>query len=142
MQAKQYLSQIKWLDSIIKVKLQQVEELRATATKITGFISLDKIFIQETKPKDTTSELVCKIVDLENEINSHIDKLIDTKREAIRKIELLNSSEYKLLLTLRYISLKSWEEIAVDMHYTFQWIHKIHKKSLIEFEELIKIDGN
>ncbi len=33
-----------------------------------------------------------------------------------------------------------WEEIAVDMHYTYQWVCELHGKALLKVKDLIEID--
>jgi DNA-directed RNA polymerase specialized sigma subunit len=138
MKAKQYLRKIKWLDDFIKAKLDQVETLRSMATKVTP--TLKDVNVQESLPQDKTAVIIHKIIELEEEINDSIDSLVDLKADVIRKIEVIENDEYKLLLTLRYLNFKTWEQIAVDMNFTFQWVHQIHKRALIEFEKLLSSD--
>lgn len=134
MNAKQYLRQVRRLDNIVNAKLKQVEMLRAITTRMTANLTTDKV--QESNIPDKISTLICKIVDLEKEITNDIDKLIDLKIEIMRKIDSIQNDNYRLLLTLRYLNFKSWEQIAVEMGFTFQWVHELHKRALIEFEKV------
>lgn len=134
MNAKQYLRQVRRLDNIVNAKLEQVEMLRAMTTRMTANLTTDKV--QESNIPDKISTLICKIVDLEKEITNDIDKLIDLKIEIMRKIDSIQNDNYRLLLTLRYLNFKSWEQIAVEMGFTFQWVHELHKRALIEFEKV------
>lgn len=134
MNAKQYLRQVRRLDNIVNAKLQQVEMLRAMTTRMTANLTTDKV--QESNIPDKISTLICKIVDLEKEIINDVDKLIDLKAEIMRKIDSIQNDNYRLLLTLRYLNFKSWEQIAVEMGFTFQWVHELHKRALIEFEKV------
>lgn len=134
MNAKQYLRQVRRLDNIVNAKLEQVEILRAMTTRMTANLTTDKV--QESNIPDKISTLICKIVDLEKEIINDIDKLIDLKIEIMWKIDSIQNDNYRLLLTLRYLNFKSWEQIAVEMGFTFQWVHELHKRALIEFEKV------
>jgi len=140
MTAKQYLRQVRRLDNIVNAKLEQVEMLRAMTTRMTTKLSTDKV--QESNIPDKMPTLICKIVDLEKEITNDIDQLIDLKTEVMRKIDSIQNDDYKLLLTLRYLNFKTWEQIAVEMGFTFQWVHALHKRALIEFEKIQVLDCN
>ena len=134
MNAKQYLRQVRRLDNTVNTKLEQVEMLRAMTTRMTANLTADKV--QESNIPDKISTLICKIVDLEKEIINDINKLIDLKTEVMRKIDSIQNDDYRLLLTLRYLNFKTWEQIAVEMKFTFQWVHELHKRALIEFEKV------
>lgn len=134
MNAKQYLRQVRRLDNTVNAKLEQVEVLRAMITRMTANLTTDKV--QESNIPDKISTLICKIVDLEKEIINDIDKLIDLKTKVMRKIDSIQNDDYRLLLTLRYLNFKTWEQIAVEMEFTFQWVHELHKRALIEFEKV------
>lgn len=134
MNAKQYLRQVRRLDNAVNAKLEQVEVLRAITTRMTANLTTDKV--QESKSHDKIEKLIVKIIDLEREITDDIDKLIDLKREIMNKIDSIQNDDYKLLLTLRYLNFKTWEQIAVEMEFTFQWVHELHRRALIVFEEM------
>ena len=133
MTAKQYLRQVKRLDNIINAKLEQIEKLRAMSINISRVMSTDNIRSQENRSK--IEKILVKIIDLEREVTTDIDRLVDLKREIMQKIDAMEDNNYKVLLTLRYLNFKTWEEIAVEMDYTFQWVHQLHKRALIEFEK-------
>lgn len=134
MKAKEYLRQVKRLDDIIDAKKEQIEILRSMSTNITATLNPNRV--QESTSHDKVQKLIVKIVDFEREIIDNIDELIDLKREIINKIDAVQDDNYKLLLTLRYLNFKTWEEIADEMDFTFQWVHQLHKRALINFEEL------
>ena len=136
MNAKQYLRQLRRLDHIVQSKLDQVESLRSLAQKITHVPK--NIQVQESTPQDKMLEIMPKIVDLENEINRDIDNLLDLKVKIKKQIDVIDNDDYKLLLMLRYVNFKTWEEIAVEMGYTYQWVHVLHSRALIYFEEKVQ----
>lgn len=134
MTAKQYLRQVRRLDNLINAKLEQAEELRGTVMRITQ--NLDAVKVEKRSFNDKTGTLIAKIVDLEKEINKDIDKLIDLKAEIVSKIDKIENQDYRLILTLRYLNFKKWEQIAVEMGYSYQWVHRLHGRALIEFEKV------
>ena len=54
--------------------------------------------------------------------------------EITNKIERLENEDEKDVLLYRYIKLMRWEDIAVKMGYSWQHIHKIHSRALVNFK--------
>ncbi len=136
MRAKEYLSQARFLDVRINSKIQQIDALRDLATKCTyTFSDMPK---NPSKDNSRVEDVVCKIVDLQQEINRDIDKLVDLKREIMVCIKTVSNSEYQAVLEKRYLCFNSWEQIAVDMDYSMQYTFRIHKKALKEIETLLQ----
>lgn len=141
MGVKQYLQQVKRLDDIVNAKYEQIEALRLIATKITTYPR--DVKVQTSPSNDRLEKIVVKIADLENELNSSIDKLVDLKAEITQRIDEVSNNDYRLLLALRYLNFKTWEQIANEMHYDVRWIHELHKRALAEFEnmQILKYDS-
>lgn len=133
MNAKAYLSQAFRLDQQINSKLEQVSALRQLATKATASIHAERV--SGTKQRSPLENAVVKLIDLEHEINDDIDRLVDLKRDIVGAINLVEQPEYQLLLELRYLSYKTWEEIADAMNYSWRNIHYVHSKALRVVEE-------
>jgi len=133
---KQYLRQLRRLNDIVQSKLDQIETLRSLAQKITHVPK--NIKVQESILEDKNSELIAKIVDLENDIKADIDYLLDLKFKITNEINSLDNDDYKLLLMLRYLNFKTWEEIAVEMNCSYQWVHVLHGRALIYFQEKVQ----
>ena len=138
MTAKEYLSQIRKCDNQINNKLAEITRLREFATSITSTLKED-VVQSGSGGKSRVAEAVDKIVDLEREINADIDKLVNLKREIMSVIDQLEAP-YSDLLYKRYFQYMKWEEIAVAMHYTYQWVCELHGKALLKVKELIEID--
>lgn len=136
--AKAYLSQLYRLDKLIDNKLLELSELKEMSTSISA-IAYDDIKVQTACAKDSIANTITKIISLKQDINSDIDKLISIKKEVIETIDKVNDNNLKCLLQYRYLQFKTWEEIAVDMGFSYQWIHKLHSKALIEIESLISL---
>ena len=130
MTAKEYLSQARFLDDRIKSKIQQISSLNELATKCTATIS--DMPHSPNSGGSTMADAVCKIIDLQEEINKDIDRLVDLKREIMGVIKAVPNVEYQTILEKRYLCFISWEQIAVDMGYELRYIHKLHGKALEE----------
>lgn len=128
MRAKEYLGQAYRLDQRINSKLEQIASLDELAMKcnlrLTG---------QPRNPDrgiSNMAEAVCKIIDLQTEINYDIQKLVDLKREMVRVIKAVDNTEYQTLLELRYLCFKTWEQIAVDLGYNVRHVYRMHDEAV------------
>lgn len=128
MTAKEYLGQAYRLDQRINSKLEQVLSLRELTTKATATMS--DMPGGGSRNVYKMQDIIGKIVDLENEINADIDKLVDLKREMVAVIKAVENPEYQTLLELRYLCFKTWEQIAVDMKYSTRNIYMLHDAAI------------
>lgn len=128
MTAKQYLNQAYRLDQRINSKLEQVLSLRDLTTKATATMS--GMPGNASPNYHRTQDIIGKIIDLENDINADIDRLIDLKREMVAVIKAVEDPECQTLLELRFLCFKSWEQIAVEMGYSIQHIYRLREKAL------------
>jgi len=128
MTVKEYLGQAYRLDQRINSKIEHVSSLNDLATKCTSTIS--DMPRSATPNNSRMEDIIVKIIDLQNKINSDIDRLVDLKREMVGIIKGVDNIECQTLLELRYLCFKTWEQIAVDMGYTTRNLHLLHKKAL------------
>ena len=128
MTVKEYLGQAYRLDQRINSKLEQVLSLRDLTTKATATMS--DMPGGGSRNVYKMQDIIGKIVDLEDEINADIDRLVDLKREMVAVIKAVENPEYQTLLELRYLCFKTWEQIAVYMGYESRYLHKLHQRAL------------
>ncbi len=143
MNAKQYLNQIKRLDTQINNKQIELEQLRVMSKSITGIdYSSDKV--QSTGSKDKLGDIVAKIVDKQNEINKLIDKFVDIKQEAINVIEQVSDVDEYNVLHKRYVQFMTFDAIAKSIkkqnndNISRQWVYITHKKAIKKVEIILK----
>ena len=132
MNAKEYLKQAFYLDKRINSKLEQVESLNALATKATS--TLSDMPKSPNRGSSKLEDTIVKIVDLQEEINRDIDKLVDLKAEMVGTIKQIQNKELQVILEKRYLCFESWEKIAVEMNYSIQHIFRLHSKALKNIE--------
>jgi len=136
MTAKEYLGQAYRLDQRINSKIEQVASLNRLATKCTSTIT--GMPRNPSASTSTMADVVAKIIDLEAEINSDIDKLVDLKREMVTLIKAVDNAEYQTLLELRYLCFHTWEQIAVEMHYGSTWVKQLHERAIKVVERILE----
>ena len=128
MNAKEYLNQAYRLDQRINSKLEQVMTLRETATKATA--TLTDMPRSDSPNLQSMENTIVKIVDLENEINRDIDRLVDLKAEVRQLIAALENPEQQLILELRYLCFKQWSAIMEEMGISETSVYRIHGEAL------------
>ena len=130
MTEKEYLLQARYLDERIRSKLQQIESLNDLATSCSAVIS--DMSRNPNRGGSKMADAVIKIVSLQGEIHMDINELVELKREIMVVIKSVPIVEYQTLLEKRYLCFISWEQIAVDMNYSMQHIHRMHSAALKE----------
>lgn len=94
-------------------------------------------------PNKATSKMadaVEKIVDLQEELNKDIDKLVNLKKEISAAIKAVPSVELQTLLEKRYLCFQTWEVIAVEMGYSMHHLYKLHNHALTIYGVILKGD--
>lgn len=135
MTAKEYLKRAWNVDQRINSKLHQLYSLKDMATKATSTLGTEPV--SGTRNVQRMADTIDNIVALENEINDDIDRLVDLKRDVIKTISKVQDTNCLTLLELRYLSFKSWDDIAAEMNYTSRWVHIMHSKALAAVEKIL-----
>ena len=135
MTAKEYLSQAYRIDQRINAKLEQLDALRALSRKTT--VSYGSEPVSHTRNVTSMEDTIVRLIDLENEINADIDRLVDLKREIYEVLRHVREPELQLLLELRYLCFKNWSEISVAMELEDRYAFKVHSRALTEVEKYI-----
>lgn len=130
MNAKDYLLQARYLDERITSKTQQIASLNDLATRCTSIFS--DMPRNPNRGGSKIEDCVIKIIELEESIKKDIEKLVDLKSEIMAVIKAVPNVEYQTFLEKRYLCFITWEQIAVDMNYSMQHIHRMHSSALKE----------
>ena len=127
MTAKEYLSQAYHVNMRIKYKMEEIKLLRELATKASSMLS----DLPKNKQNQHRMEaIMAEIIDLVQEIEDDMDRLINLKKDIIIAIKNLAKPEYQMILELRYLQLKKWSEISEIMGYGIDNIYKMHRSAL------------
>ena len=134
MKAKEYLKQLQKLDKLIENKLAEKEQWRAIATGTTQQMTPDRV--QSSPNPQKMADAVCRIIEIESEIDAYIDKLVDTKREVISTIERLNPTEYDLLHKV-YVQYFTFDDVAIKNDKSYSWVTTVHGKALKNVQRML-----
>lgn len=136
MNTKQFLNQAFYLNGLIEANNLELARLEALAQSVCS-PDLSKERVQTSMKDDKVGETVVLIVELQNDIQADINKLIQVKRDVRRVINEISDSKLKLILQERYLNFKKWEEISLIIGCSFRWVVKLHSEALREAEKII-----
>lgn len=134
MSSKEFLNKIRCIDMMINCKLEQVSKLRSML--LPGAIRYDKDKVQTSHDADTITDTMVKVLELEEKINVDIDELVELKSVAREKIEQMENEVEKVILYKRYFSNESFEQISVEMGYSWRHVHRLHAEALKNFDKI------
>ena len=133
MTAKSYLNSIRYLDSEITAKQTELEHLKKDAESLRG-ITYNSDKVQGGGTNDPM-QIVDRIVGLQNVINDEIDKLVDLKEEARRRIARVYHPKFISLLTDLYINCFTLEQVAERDGKSYETIKGWHGQALKIFRK-------
>lgn len=124
---KAYLQKYRAADDEINDLLREKERIMSRLTRMTTSISGMPHGGGES---DKMTDGVAKVIELDAEIDSKVDALCDLRREVCDNIATVGDANLRRVLTLRYISGKTWEQIAVTTNYCYKQVCRLHGKAL------------
>lgn len=134
MTTKNYLSQVCRLNRMIQNKLVEIYQLKTMACNVS--VSNDGERVQNSGDKDRMGTTVAKIVDLEKETTDMVNNYTEKRKHIITQIDNIEDSDLYHLLSLRYVSGNTFEEIATKTNWSIRTVFNLHEKALKEFEKL------
>lgn len=137
MTVKKYLNRAYWINRIIESNMRELYALKSSSIQGAKF---DTGSVSGGQLPDTTQSAVSKIIELEERINSDIDKFVGIKLEIREAIDLCSDLKFQLLLRLRYLEFKRWDEIAATMGYDVRQIYRLHSDALKDLESKMSVN--
>lgn len=131
MTAKQWLGRARYIDREIALLKKTKEETRDSLTKITQSYESDGAQVSKDPHKFD------RLAELESMIDEKVDELTATKKEILQVIFKLEDRRQKMVLISYYIRMKTFEQIAVEMNYSFRQITNIRRRGIMEVQKLI-----
>ena len=123
----------------LKSKRLKLEALRT--------LSVENSSKLDSQPSGTSSvhsrneELVCKIIELEEEIKK---EEIELQKEKVRMLELIEHisdlNEQRVLIE-RYIQHMNWQEIADSLYCSISWTYRLHGRALESLRHVVSVEG-
>lgn len=134
MKAICYLKQLEKLDTIIENKQIERAQWKAIALSVTSHSEGERV--QSSGNKQKMADAVDRWIMIEREIDSLIDKLVDTKLEIIQTIEQLKATEYDILHKI-YIQRMTFKEVAAAKGKSTSWATTVHGRALQSLQKIL-----
>ena len=134
MKAKEYLLKISKIDRLVENKIAELEHWQAIATGTTTFSDGDRV--QSSGNKYKMEDAIIKCIEISNDLNIEIDRLVDTRKEVISTIEQLKPSEYDVLHKI-YVQNKDFQEIATAKKMSYSWVTTKHGRALASLQKIL-----
>ena len=139
MTIKEFLRDIKRKDSCIKVIEAQIRAMRDVAEYKAPVI--DPIGGGHGTPDPHSREyLIAKLADMRTELTELKLEYLKDIEKATKMILEIKDNKTLEVFSKRYLEFYTWEKIADSMGITFQWVHELHKRGLIELENKYKTE--
>lgn len=135
MEAKEFLRQIEKLDVRIANKLIEKQQWRDIALGITANMEGERV--QSSGSQSKMADAIARCVDMEAEIDSLVDNIIEVKKEVIQTIEQLDSPTEYNILHMRYIQFKDLQEIADHYGKEYGWATTTHGRALKKVQTIL-----
>lgn len=135
---KHQLKQIRLIDLEVKTKMEELDRLNNSFLKSP---SLKEINVQESKA-GLKDDAYVKIINLSDYIDETVDKLVDLKYQLIQAIEQLDDSRERTIIWMKYISSKSWGEIAEELQISKTTLFILHDEAIKKIEKCTKKDDS
>lgn len=135
-ETKDYLNQIRFLDRVISHMLEEIYELRVSATSIGAVQNKEKV--QTSPGNDKIGAIVSKIVDMEKRTDEIVDRRADMLDDVRKTIVRIESDKQRKILWMKYIDGKSISQIAEELEVETRWCKRLHNKALEEFGKIHK----
>ena len=133
MTIKQWLSRGRGLDKeiadLLETKRKEFDRLTSITAQTTG-----DVVMSSKDPHEF--DRVVELIDL---IDRRTDELAGIKVEILTEINKLEDWRYRAVLRARYIDMKTWEQTAVDMNYSYMQVTRLHGYALRALTEIMKM---
>ena len=116
----------------IKVEIKQLKERIKELEEIKTSIKSQVITDMPTGNGEGTDilSLIVMIEDAETELIQKEKQLIATMNKIEHTIDNVENSLDRCILRARYIECKAWEQICVELNYSWRQIHRLHSNIL------------
>ena len=132
MTSKEYLRQAYRLNELIDSDAEELERLRDLSFKIAGGNYGERV-ISSGRKEPSFVRYIDEIDEMKQKIHAELCELVLLKRNITQAINRMENREERLVLTYRYLSNKTWEQISSILSVSIRTVHRIHQSALTHF---------
>lgn len=125
---KEKLKGTMYAQRTLEGELDKLQELRNLAQKVTPAYSQSPGGGSGNAQKLENS--IVKIIEQEKIITEYCNELCAQLAEVRALVALLPMGPMRLVMQRRYLNYQKWEQIAAELHYSWQNVHRLHIKAL------------
>ncbi len=134
MTAKEWLNRGRHLDrEINQLLVDQQNALNLACGASVGYGN-EKV---QTSKKNVTERRFIVYADYSAKIDNRIDELYAIKTEIKSAINKLDDPLLRALLIAYYINMKTFDQVANELHYSIRHINRLHNYALKEIKKII-----
>ncbi len=127
-----FLNQVKDINNLIIAKRHEQDDLIKEPLRAPE-MNPDRV---QTSTKNLTEERNLKIAEIEMEIEEQIQGLLAIKRKVSKTIDLLEDYNERSILNLRYVQLKSYDEICEILYLSERSVFNYRAKGISNLEKI------
>lgn len=131
--AREYLKSFRREEARIALKVRQLQSLRDKLTSLS--VPTDKEKVSHTKDVTAMSKTIARIVDMEKEICLRNDRLTESKCEAYKFFDQIQTDSASLL-TDRYIDGKPISQICEERLVTDRHLRRLMSEAINALQEV------
>lgn len=132
MTVKIFLQKVRRQNEVIRAYESELKDLRIRAVNISSPTLGERV---QSNHQSSLDEIVDKIESQADKVNKAWQSYMEVKDQAISLINM-EQDEYRRCVIYRYYILcQSWEQIAVEMHFSLRWVMRLHGWALNDLEK-------
>lgn len=122
------------IDQEIQTLQEEQRQLEDALSSLQSF-DYQKPIVKSSGGRGSVEQVAIQVADGKTRIAEQISKLLAAKDAARRVIELLPEGAERTVLIHRYILRGSWEQIAVDLGYSYRHVLRLHGWALRDLDD-------
>lgn len=126
MTTKQWLKQVRTLEMQVESTMEQIKRMRSILTRCTQMVSDTPSGGRRSDWTDTLLELQTAEADLQEQVH----QWLAIRKQVADAIAALENPMYRQLLEYRYLNCMSWTKIASKMHYSPDYLQRMHANAI------------
>lgn len=132
---KRVLRSVWWTQKRLDADLERLGMLRNRAEGVRG-MAYDRQTVHGGAEHSALEDAACAIADYEVKIEAEVAQWRAALDRVTGVIYAVKDQRYQMLLLYRYRDLWTWEKIAVEMGYSWQYVHRLHGRALKAADEI------
>ena len=130
MTAKEYLNQARHLEALINCRLREIDYWKDLSSSVSG-MRFDGMPHSPSRPTDAPFvRCIKKIDEIQHDVEKKVALLVEVRDEINTAIDKLVNREEQVVLRYRYLDSFSWAEISHMLNVSERTVYRIHGSAL------------